>query len=166
MNSGLRVFSKSTVLPFFDQLCNTFSFTTSLTLAYFMTGKYVSYLPISYQERVGQTKVRLFKDTLRTLQYIVQAVLYYNPIKLFILFCGVTIAFSGVCLIGALILQLNSLFLLGVGGILVSFLIFSIGLLADQLRQLLIRVSAASRPTVLQGRRPESSKAGKQVRSA
>ena len=35
INSGLRVFSRSAVMQYFPHLCDTFSFTTSLTLAYF-----------------------------------------------------------------------------------------------------------------------------------
>ena len=39
VNSGFRVFSKATVTPYFHNLCDTFSFTTSLTLAYMMTAR-------------------------------------------------------------------------------------------------------------------------------
>ena len=59
INSGLRVFSRATVLPYFQHLCDTFSFTTSLTLAYMMTGKFVAYVTIGYRQRIGKTKVRL-----------------------------------------------------------------------------------------------------------
>ena len=142
INSGLRVFSRGTILPYFNQLCNTFSFTTSATLAYFMTGKHLKYVPIEYHERVGDTKVRLVKDSLRTLQYIVQAILYYNPLKLFVLFCAVTMSFAIVCFLLALVAQLTSAFLLGVGSVLVTFVVFSIGLVADQLRQVLLRQDA------------------------
>ncbi len=85
VNSGLRVFSKQKTLPYFNHLCNTFSFTTSLTLAYMMNSLFVSYVAIPYHMRAGKTKVRLWKDTMRTLQYIVEAIVYYNPIKIFIL---------------------------------------------------------------------------------
>lgn len=139
VNSGLRVFSKAEVSQYFAQLCTTFSFTTSQTLAYLMTGKYVGYVPIEYLARSGSSKVRIFKDSLRTAQYIVQSILYYNPIKLFLLFCGVTLGFSILCFAVAFFAQLASAFLLGVGGVLVSFVIFSIGLLADQLRQIHLR---------------------------
>ena len=51
INSGLRVFSKKEILPYFSKLCDTFSFTTSLTLAYMMNGKFVQYIPIEYKKR-------------------------------------------------------------------------------------------------------------------
>ena len=83
INSGMRVFSKKTIQPFFPHLCDTFSFTTSTTLAYSMKGKFIKYIQIPYNQRAGKSKVRLFKDSVRTLQYVLQAINYYNPLKLF-----------------------------------------------------------------------------------
>ncbi|MBX9786551.1 MAG: glycosyltransferase family 2 protein [Alphaproteobacteria bacterium] len=137
INSGFRIFSKTTVSKYFKHLCDTFSFTTSMTLAYMMTGKTVHYIDIPYHERSGQTKVRLVKDSLRTLQYIIQAINYYNPLKIFILF-GI------LCFMGALIgffmsavLGLKSGFYLGVGGLLTCIIIFCFGLIADLLKQIM-----------------------------
>lgn len=66
INSGLRVFSRATIMEYFSHLCNTFSFTTSLTLAYMMTSKFVTYVTIPYAERVGKSKVNLWRDSFRT----------------------------------------------------------------------------------------------------
>jgi glycosyltransferase involved in cell wall biosynthesis len=145
-NSGLRVFSRKTVTPYLPHLCNTFSFTTSLTLAYMMTGRFVDYRPIAYHARVGRTKVRLFMDSLRTLQYIVQAIIYYSPLKLFLMLTLLTIllAFSG--FLASALTGLNIFYYLGIGGLLVSILIFALGLLADLLRQILVRTGAQSAP--------------------
>ena len=137
INSGLRVFGKNTVKKFVPRLCDTFSFTTSLTLAYMMNSLYVEYLPIEYYARVGKTKVRLLKDSLRTLQYIVQAILYYDPLKIFLVMSGASILFSIACFAMTLMFGLTSTFLLGVGGILLAILIFAIGLLADLLAQIM-----------------------------
>lgn len=144
VNSGMRVFSRTAILPYFDQLCDTFSFTTSQTLAYLMTGKYVGYHPISYLPRIGTKKVRLFRDSLRTLQYIVQSVLYYNPIKIFLLLTLGAVFFGAACIGTAICLQSLSIFLLGAGSLLTSVLIFSLGLLADQMRQILIKIPPKS----------------------
>ncbi len=92
INSGLRVFDRRVVTPLLPTLCNTFSFTTSLTLAYLMTGRFVAYVPISYAKRTGRTKVRLFRDALRTLQYIVEALVHYNPLKVFLLISSACVA--------------------------------------------------------------------------
>lgn len=139
INSGLRVFRKSDVMPFFPQLCNTFSFTTSMTLAYMLTGKFITYHKISYAKRIGTTKVRLFHDSMRTMQYIVQAIIYYNPIKLFIALCGGTILFSLLSAAVAMIAGTGGALYLLIGGILLSVLVFSLGLLADLLRQIMTK---------------------------
>lgn len=137
INSGLRIFSKTTILKYFDTLCDTFSFTTSVTLAYMMTGKFVKYIPIEYHKRVGKTKVRLFRDTLRTLQYITEAILYYNPIKIFIMLCFLVLMFSLISFSVAFFLHLHSAMLLGIGSVLLSIFIFGLGLLAIILKQIL-----------------------------
>jgi polyisoprenyl-phosphate glycosyltransferase len=137
VNSGLRVFSRRTVVPYFATLCNTFSFTTSLTLAYMMTGRFVGYLPIPYHARIGVTKVHLFRDSLRTLQYIVQAILYYNPLKIFLVLCALLVSGSIACLGAATLFRWLSAFYLGIGGLIVAVIVFCFGLLAELLRQIL-----------------------------
>ena len=138
-NSGLRVFSKTTILSYINHLCDTFSFTTSLTLAYMMTGKFVKYIPIAYHERIGATKVNLFKDSLRTMQYIVQSIIYYNPIKIFILLCGIFILLSVAGFLMAALTKLNAPYYLGIGGLLMAINIFCLGLIADLLRQIMVK---------------------------
>ncbi|KJC49369.1 family 2 glycosyl transferase [Bradyrhizobium sp. LTSP885] len=139
INSGLRVFSRATVMPYFPHLCDTFSFTTSMTLAYMMTGRFVAYAKVDYFERTGRSKVRLFKDALRTLQFVVEAIVYYNPLKIFLLF-------SLICLAGAVVMMAVSLYfkivtgiMLAVGTAMVSIIIFAIGMLAVLLKQIMDR---------------------------
>lgn len=136
INSGLRVFDRSTVMEYFDTLCDTFSFTTSQTLAYMMTGRFVHYISIPYHERAGRTKVRLLRDSFRTMQYILEASLYYNPWKIFTLFSIICILLS----IGGFFLShfahLQVGYLLGVGGLLVALLVFCAGLLSVQLKHM------------------------------
>lgn len=137
VNSGLRIFSKQTITNYLQHLCDTFSFTTSMTLAYMMTGRFVKYIPIPYEKREGKSKVRLFRDSLRTLQYILQAINYYNPIKIFILFSFICIFFSFIGFLMSAIFGLHSGFLLGIGGLLVSLIVMCFGLIADLLKQIM-----------------------------
>ncbi len=141
-NSGLRIFSQKTILDHLPHLCDTFSFTTSMTIAYMLTGKFVTYLPIEYHARVGRTHVKLLKDSLRTLLYICQSVMYYAPLKIFLLL-------SGICLFGGvlswIIGQLPKLggmqiwYILGIVGVVLSVVVFLLGLLADVLKQILLK---------------------------
>jgi glycosyltransferase involved in cell wall biosynthesis len=139
INSGLRVFSRETAMKYFNHLSDVFSFTTSMTLAYMMNSRFVTYEPIEYHKRIGQSKVHLFRDSLRTLQFIVEAATYYNPLKVFFFFAELCVAVALLSFIGGVLLQLVSAFLLGVGAILLAVLIIAMGLLAVLLKQIMNR---------------------------
>ncbi len=136
INSGFRIFSRDEAGKHFNHLCDTFSFTTTLTLAYIMTGKFVGYIPIPYYKRIGKTRVRLFRDAFRTLQYIINAILYFNPIKIFLVFCEICLVISLLCFLVTLLMGLNIGYYLGIVGIFSSIIMFGLGLLAEQLRQI------------------------------
>jgi len=85
-NSGLRIFRRSTALEVFPFLCGTFSFTTSLTIFFFMLDKFVCYVDTEYALRHGSSKVKIISDSFRTIQLIVQGITYFNPIKFFLFF--------------------------------------------------------------------------------
>jgi len=137
VNSGLRVFHRDAVSNHFPRLSNGFSFTTSVTLAYLMTGQLVSWLPIPYRGRKGRTKVRLFRDSMRTLQYIIEAAVYYNPLKIFMLMAALALAGSVVGFALSAILHLVIGYILGAAGIVVAVLMFALGLLAVLLKQIM-----------------------------
>lgn len=139
INSGLRFFSRSEVIPYFGHLSNTFSFTTSLTLAYMMTGKFVAYVPVSYHNRIGKTKVKLVRDALRTLQFIIQAIVYYNPLKLFMLLVIAVLFIAVICFALGFFLSLPGFYYTGIVSILSSVVIFGIGLVAELIRQIALK---------------------------
>jgi glycosyltransferase involved in cell wall biosynthesis len=131
VNSGMRVFSKATVSMYVRHLSNSFSFTTSLTLAYMLTGRFVTYEPIDYRPRIGTTNVRLVRDSLRTLQYIVHSITIFNPIKLFLLLSLACALIAVVCFV----LTMADFFPGGgiatVLALLAAIVVFALGLLAD-----------------------------------
>lgn len=137
INSGLRVFSKATISTYFPHLCNTFSFTTSATLAYMMTGRFVDYQDIDYYERKGTTKVRLLRDALRTLQYIVEAITYYNPTKAFLMLSGACVAVGGASGVTGLWTGSPALLATGFAGLLAAIAVFGMGLVAVLLKQIM-----------------------------
>jgi glycosyltransferase involved in cell wall biosynthesis len=85
INSGLRIFRKDVALRFFHTLSSGFSFTTTITLAFMLNAYSVTYIPIEYHKRKGDSKVRYVRDTLRSAQIIVEAIATYNPLKIFLL---------------------------------------------------------------------------------
>ena len=137
INSGLRVFSRTAAMQYFPHLCDTFSFTTSMTLAYMMTNRFVTYLKIDYFERTGSSKVRLFRDSLKTLQYIVEAIVYYNPLKIFLLLSLICAVTSTITMVISLYFSIVTGIMLAVGTAMVAVLMFGIGLLAVLLKQIM-----------------------------
>jgi len=85
INSGFRVFDRRPVLMWRRSLSTGFSFTTTITLLFMLNTLIVGYLPIPYEKRVGSSKVRLFHDSLRSLQIMLTTIAQFNPIKLYLL---------------------------------------------------------------------------------
>jgi polyisoprenyl-phosphate glycosyltransferase len=100
VNSGLRVFRTALARQYFHVISQGFSFTTTITLAALSNGYFVKYVPVDYHKRVGKSKVKLSRDIPRTTQIILQAIAYYNPIKLFLSFALACLALALVCWAG------------------------------------------------------------------
>jgi hypothetical protein len=135
VNSGLRAFRKSVVVQFYDILSNRFSFTTTITLALMLNGYFVKYLPVEYHPRIGASKINQFRDTLRAIQIIVQAILYYNPIKLFLMPSCFLAAIAVVLLCAAAVVWNEVLLLAAVINLAGAVIVLALGLLADILRR-------------------------------
>jgi glycosyltransferase involved in cell wall biosynthesis len=137
INSGFRIFSRVHATIYFERLCDTFSFTTSLTLAFMMNGLFVVYVPIKYHERIGKTKVRLLSDSIRTLQYISEAAIYYNPLRIFMLFSALLLMASAVLIGLNVFLHRAGLYYIAIGCVMMSIHTFATGLVAVLLKQIL-----------------------------
>jgi glycosyltransferase involved in cell wall biosynthesis len=141
VNSGLRVFSRKEIIPYFDHLSNAFSFTTTVTLAYMLTHKFVEYVAIDYRDRIGNTKVNLFKDSLRVFQQIVETGLYFNPLKIFLALTIVTFISAFLFIVIGLAGKIVTSMWLGTGLIIISIIIFTIGLFAQAMKHINIHPS-------------------------
>lgn len=133
INSGLRVFSRAEILPFFPSISTGFSFTTTVTLVYLLNGLWLHYVPVEYHGRVGKSKIRYFRDTLRALQIITEAILYYNPIKVFLLAASPFAVASPILLVFSLALRSYTLALMALVALCTSGLIVGQAFLAISL---------------------------------
>lgn len=71
LNSGLRIFRRDLATDYSPILCDTFSFTTSLTLCLVADNYKVAWFPIDVLPRAyGKSRVKLIKDGLITVWYI------------------------------------------------------------------------------------------------
>ena len=82
INSGLRIFRKKYVIQNYRLLSDRFSFTTSLTLVVMLKGGIVKYQKISYTKRSGGSKVRLTRDSIKTLGLVLAVSFFFNPLKI------------------------------------------------------------------------------------
>jgi glycosyltransferase involved in cell wall biosynthesis len=82
LNSGLRIFRKDIADRFLNILPNTFSFTTTITVAMLTNGYAVHYEPIDYHPRQGRSKIKPIRDTLRFVQIILRTGLYFAPMRI------------------------------------------------------------------------------------
>ncbi|MBA65348.1 MAG: hypothetical protein CMG55_06080 [Candidatus Marinimicrobia bacterium] len=83
INSGLRVFKKTSFLPFEKIIPNGFSFTTTITLGMLSNGYKVKFVPINYFFRHGKSKIKPIRDTLNFTKLILKIGLYFAPLKVF-----------------------------------------------------------------------------------
>lgn len=143
LNSGYRLLKKSITTPFFDLLCDRFSFSTTCTLAMLCSGHNVSYLEVDCKKRKSGESQVTFYAGLRTLLYILQIFMAFKPLRLFF---PITSAFL---VVGVGSLFHDVVFLQNIGDSTVLLLItavifFLIGLVADQiaaLRQQMIKIN-------------------------
>ena len=72
LNSGMRIFDAKLAKGYSPILCDTFSFTTSFTMAMVTDNHKMMYFPINVQPRAsGKSHVKVVKDGLVTVYYIV-----------------------------------------------------------------------------------------------
>ena len=100
-----------------------------------LNAKFVKYESIEYDARQGNSHVRIFRDSLRTLQYIVEAIIYYNPLKLFLLFFIFFIIISIVFLILSIYIKTDFIYDDNGKFINCCFYIFVFWFLLDLIRQ-------------------------------
>ena len=71
LNSGMRIFRRDLAIGYSQILCDTFSFTTSITMCFVTDNYKVAWFPIDVKPRnFGKSRVRLLRDGIITLVFI------------------------------------------------------------------------------------------------
>jgi len=136
LNSGLRVFKRSSLERFVQLLPDGFSFTTTITLSMICSNLRVIYTPIVYNKRVGQSSMRptaFFTFILLVLRIIV----FFQPLRVFMPLGGVLFtlgAAKAIYDITKMNLSESAIF-----GILAALVVWSLGLIADMISRLHLR---------------------------
>jgi glycosyltransferase involved in cell wall biosynthesis len=84
LTSGFRILTRFDALRFIDLLPNTFSYPTTLTLAFLRSGLTVKYVPIQTLYRSGQRKISLVTDGIRFMLIIVKIATLFSPFRVFL----------------------------------------------------------------------------------
>jgi glycosyltransferase involved in cell wall biosynthesis len=137
LNSGLRLFRKSTAQKYLHLLPDGLSFTATITLVMLSEGYPVEFLPINYFPRRGsKSKFHPIYDTGNLLVLLLRTLLYFNPLKVFVPLSIFMVAL-------ALAIAFFSIFVLGkfmdvttVVMLVASVQVFITGLLADLITKL------------------------------
>jgi glycosyltransferase involved in cell wall biosynthesis len=84
LTSGFRVVQRRDALRFIDLLPNTFSYPSTLTLAFLRSGLTVKYVPIQTLYRSGVSKISLIADGVRFLLIITKIATLFSPFRVFL----------------------------------------------------------------------------------
>lgn len=84
LTSGFRLVNRNTVQKFIDLLPNTFSYPSTLTMAYLRTGRSIKYVPIQTKARKGRSKIKLLQDGSRFLLIIIKVATLFSPLRVFL----------------------------------------------------------------------------------
>jgi glycosyltransferase involved in cell wall biosynthesis len=137
LTSGFRVVKKDIFLKFAHLYPARYSYPSTSTLAFFCSGCFVKYVPLSSigARKQGDSNILPLKDGMRFLHIIVRIIMTFHPQKiflplsLFLFFFGFLIALYQIVNSGA-IRSSGIIFLIS------SLVVFLNGLLAEQLSQL------------------------------
>ena len=81
LNSGMRIFSRTVAMDFFDLFPSGFSFTSTITLACFANDYTVKYVDIPYYQRKGQSGIKP-KHFFDFLVLIIKIFIYFKPLRM------------------------------------------------------------------------------------
>ena len=84
LTSGFRLVRASTVRQFIYLLPNTFSYPSTLTMAYLRSGRTVKYVPIQTRRRKGKSKIKLLQDGSRFFLIITKVATLFSPLRVFL----------------------------------------------------------------------------------
>ena len=136
LNSGLRVFRKSELVPFIPLLPQKFSFTTTITLCMSCNGKRMIYTPIEYGKRVGKSKIRPV-DFINFIILVLRMTVLFNPLRVFIPLGLGLMALGGLKFVYDI--WMDNLSETTVFAFLSALIIWSLGLIADMISRLHLR---------------------------
>jgi glycosyltransferase involved in cell wall biosynthesis len=84
LTSGFRMVRLATARQFIYLLPNTFSYPSTLTMAYLRSGRSIQYIPIETKYRIGKSKIKLLQDGSRFLLILAKVATLFSPLRVFL----------------------------------------------------------------------------------
>jgi glycosyltransferase involved in cell wall biosynthesis len=135
LTSGFRAAKKDCLLEFLYLLPNGFSTPTTTTLAFMKAGYSVRFEPVEAAQRQGRSNIRLGADGARFFLILIKVITIYSPLRIFLPVSAAAFLLGAVYAAWTIVTQshvTNSSVLL----ILVSLVIFLVGLVSEQISSL------------------------------
>lgn len=135
LTSGFRLVRASTVRQFIYLLPNTFSYPSTLTMAYLRSGRSVKYLPIATKYRIGKSKIKVVQDGTRFFLIITKIATLFSPLRVFL---PISLLFFLIAICYYLFTFITAGRFTNMSALLFnsSIIIFLIGLVAEQISQM------------------------------
>ena len=144
LTSGFRAVRADKFREFLYLFPNGFSYPTTVTMAFFRAGYSVGYVPIHAAKRVGKSHIRPIRDGIRFLLIIFKVGTLYSPLKIFLPIAVIQVLIGLALYLNTYLstgrLTLGTIFMISSG-----LTIFLIGLVSEQITQLMYRDTGGSR---------------------
>ena len=84
LTSGFRLVKNDRINKYIYLLPNTFSYPSTITMAYLRSGLSIKYVPIQTLARKGKSKIKLFQDGVRFFLIITKIATLFSPFRVFL----------------------------------------------------------------------------------
>jgi glycosyltransferase involved in cell wall biosynthesis len=135
LTSGFRAMRADVVRRFLYLLPNTFSYPTTITLSLLRAGFSVHYLPMVTDARQGRSKINPWEDGARFFMILVKIATLFAPLRIFLPLAAVIFS-AGLGYYLYTFFTVHRFTNMGVLLMVLSFLMFSLGLISEQIAQL------------------------------
>jgi glycosyltransferase involved in cell wall biosynthesis len=135
LTSGFRAAKRESLLEFLHLLPNGFSTPTTTTLAFVKAGYSVKFEPIDAAQRTGDSKIKVGSDGVRFLLILLKVITIFSPLRIFLPISAAAFL-AGAGYAGWTIATQSHVTNSSVLLILVSVVIFLVGLVSEQISSL------------------------------
>ena len=135
LTSGFRLVKNNTARQFIYLLPNTFSYPSTITMAYLRSGRSIKYMPIETRARKGKSKIKLLQDGIHFFLIITKIATFFAPLRIF-LPVSLTLFVTGLLYYLYTFYKFHQFTNMSALLFTSSIIIFMIGLISEQISQM------------------------------